>query len=84
VLNLVLRLRRQRHAAVDLKDLRAMLQYVGDNAKEFTTLRQRQRQRAPFSGACCNWKARALTSFGEPMLDINDFMQTVDAASTTS
>ncbi len=66
---------------LDLKDLRAMLQYVGDNGKEFTT------QYGNISAASAGAIQRGLMQietqggasfFGEPMLDINDFMQTVD------
>ncbi len=66
---------------LDLKDLRAMLQYVGDNAREFTT------EYGNVSAASVGAIQRGLLQieqqggtqfFGEPMLDINDFMQTVD------
>ena len=66
---------------LDLKDLRAMLQYVGDNAKEFTT------EYGNVSAASVGAIQRGLLQiesqggeqfFGEPMLDIQDFMQTVD------
>jgi len=66
---------------LDLKDLRAMLQYVGDNASEFTT------QYGNVSAASVGAIQRGLLQvesqggdkfFGEPMLNINDFMQTVD------
>ncbi len=66
---------------LDLKDLRAMLTYVGDNAKEFTT------EYGNISAASVGAIQRGLLQietqggdrfFGEPMLDINDFMQTVD------
>ena len=68
-------------ALLDLKDLRAMLQYVGDNAKEFTT------EYGNISAASVGAIQRGLLQieeqggdkfFGEPMLDISDFMQTVD------
>jgi hypothetical protein len=67
-----------------LKDLRAMLQYVGDNAKDspWPTATSAQPAWAPFSGACC--KLASATIFGEPMLDINDFMQTVDGKASTT
>ena len=64
---------------LDLKDLRAMLQYVGDNAKDFTT------QYGNVSAASVGAIQRGLLQiesqggskfFGEPMLNINDFMQT--------
>ena len=66
---------------LDLKDLRAMLAYVGDNAKEFTTAY------GNISAASVGAIQRGLLQieqqggdkfFGEPMLDLNDFMQTVD------
>jgi DNA helicase HerA-like ATPase len=66
---------------LDLKDLRAMLQYVGDNAKEFTT------EYGNVSAASIGAIQRGLLQieqqggtqfFGEPMLNIQDFMQTVD------
>ena len=65
---------------LDLKDLRAMLQYVGDNAKDFTT------QYGNISAASIGAIQRGLMQvesqggdkfFGEPMLNIADFMQTV-------
>jgi len=64
---------------LDLKDLRAMLQYVGDNAKEFTT------EYGNISAASVGAIQRGLLQieqqggdkfFGEPMLNIQDFMQT--------
>ena len=66
---------------LDLKDLRAMLQYVGDNAKEFTT------EYGNVSAASVGAIQRGLLQieqqggtqfFGEPMLNLQDFMQTVD------
>jgi DNA helicase HerA-like ATPase len=66
---------------LDLKDLRAMLQYVGDNASEFTT------KYGNVSAASVGAIQRGLLQvesqggekfFGEPMLNISDFMQTVD------
>ncbi|WP_367068366.1 helicase HerA-like domain-containing protein [Oryzisolibacter sp. LB2S] len=66
---------------LDLKDLRAMLTYVGDNAKEFTT------EYGNISSASVGAIQRGLLAiesqggdqfFGEPMLNIEDFMQTVD------
>ncbi len=66
---------------LDLKDLRAMLQHVGDNAKDFTT------QYGNISSASVGAIQRGLLTietqggdkfFGEPMLNIEDFMQTVD------
>ena len=65
---------------LDLKDLRAMLQYVGDNASEFTTTY------GNVSAASVGAIQRGLLEiesqggdqfFGEPMLNISDFMQTV-------
>ncbi len=64
---------------LDLKDLRAMLQHVGDNAKQFTT------EYGNISAASVGAIQRGLVAiesqggdkfFGEPMLDINDLMQT--------
>ncbi len=66
---------------LDLKDLRAMLQHVGDNAKDFTT------EYGNISSASVGAIQRGLLQietqggdrfFGEPMLNIQDFMQTVD------
>ena len=66
---------------LDLKDLRAMLQHIGDNAKQFTT------EYGNISAASVGAIQRGLLQieqqggdrfFGEPMLDIQDFMQTVD------
>ena len=68
---------------LDLKDLRSMLQYVGDNAKQFTT------EYGNISAASVGAIQRGLLQieaqggdkfFGEPMLDITDFMQTVKGA----
>jgi len=65
---------------LDLKDLRAMLAYVGDNAKQFTT------EYGNISAASVGAIQRGLLAiesqggdqfFGEPMLNIADFMQTV-------
>jgi len=65
---------------LDMKDLRAMLQHVGDNAKQFTT------EYGNISAASIGAIQRGLMQveaqggdkfFGEPMLDIADFMQTV-------
>ena len=64
---------------LDLKDLRAMLQYVGDNAKDFTT------EYGNVSAASIGAIQRGLLQiedqggdrfFGEPMLNLSDFMQT--------
>ena len=66
---------------LDMKDLRAMLQYVGDNSGQFTT------QYGNISPASVGAIQRGLMTieqqggdhfFGEPMLNIADFMQTVD------
>jgi len=66
---------------LDLKDLRAMLQHVGDNAGDFTT------EYGNVSAASIGAIQRGLLQieqqggdrfFGEPMLDIADFMQTTD------
>ena len=64
---------------LDLKDLRAMLQYVGDNAAQFKT------QYGNVSAASIGAIQRALLElegqgadnfFGEPALDLDDMMQT--------
>ncbi len=64
---------------LDLKDLRAMLQYVGDNRAEYTV------QYGNVSAASIGAIQRALLSFeneggelffGEPSLDIRDFIRT--------
>jgi DNA helicase HerA-like ATPase len=64
---------------LDLKDLRAMLQYVGDNARQFTT------EYGNVSAASIGTILRAVLEleqqggeqfFGEPMLDIDDLIQT--------
>ncbi|GIL07088.1 MAG: ATP-binding protein [Betaproteobacteria bacterium] len=66
---------------LDLKDLRALLQYVGDNAAQFKT------QYGNISAASIGAIQRGLLQieeqggekfFGEPMLDIADLMQTTD------
>jgi uncharacterized protein len=66
---------------LDLKDLRAMLQHVGDNASQFTT------EYGNISPASVGAIQRGLLQideqggdkfFGEPMLNIADFMQTSD------
>jgi DNA helicase HerA-like ATPase len=63
---------------LDLKDLRAMLQYVGDNAKNFTT------EYGNISAASIGAIQRGLVGleseggaqlFGEPALNIDDLMQ---------
>jgi len=66
---------------LDLKDLRAMLQHVGDNAAQYKT------EYGNVSAASIGAIQRGLLQigeqggdrfFGEPMLDIADFMQTAD------
>ena len=66
---------------LDLKDLRAMLQHVGDHAAEFRT------EYGNVSAASIGAIQRGLLAleeqggdrfFGEPMLNIDDLMQTVD------
>jgi len=64
---------------IDLKDLRSLLQYVGDNAKQFTT------QYGNISAASVGTIQRGLLTleqqggdkfFGEPALDLMDLIQT--------
>jgi len=64
---------------LDMKDLRSMLQFVGDNARSFTT------EYGNVSAASIGAIQRGLLAlesqggdhlFGEPMLDIDDLMQT--------
>jgi uncharacterized protein len=66
---------------LDFKDLRAMVQHVGDNAKEFTT------SYGNISTASIGAIQRALLAleqqgadrfFGEPALNLDDLMQTAD------
>ncbi len=66
---------------LDLKDLRAMLSHVGENASDYTT------DYGNISAASVGAIQRGLLQieqqggdqfFGEPMLSIDDFMQTVD------
>ena len=66
-------------ALLDIKDLRAMLQFVGDNASRFTT------GYGNVSAASIGAIQRALLEleqqgaasfFGEPMLDVDDLIQT--------
>ena len=66
---------------LDLKDLRAMVQHVGENARDFTT------EYGNVSAASIGAIQRGLLTlgeqggdqfFGEPMLDIADLMQTED------
>jgi uncharacterized protein len=82
VLNLVFKIADDNGLALlDLKDLRAMLQFVGDNASQFQT------EYGNISPASIGAIQRGLLQieeqggdrfFGEPMLDIADFMQTVE------
>ncbi|MBK1687850.1 helicase HerA-like domain-containing protein [Rubrivivax gelatinosus] len=82
VLNLVFKIADdQGLALLDMKDLRAMLQHVGENARDFTT------EYGNVSSASIGAIQRGLLQieeqggdrfFGEPMLAIDDFMQTVD------
>ncbi len=71
---------------LDLKDLRAMCQHVGDNASDFTT------EYGNVSAASIGAIQRGLLQiegqggdkfFGEPMLNIADFMQTDTSRGTT-
>ena len=64
---------------LDVKDLRAMLQFAGDNASQFTT------EYGNISAASIGAIQRALLEidqqggtsfFGEPMLDVDDLLQT--------
>lgn len=64
---------------IDLKDLRSMIQFVGDNAKKFKT------EYGNISAASIGAIQRGLLTieeqggdkfFGEPMLDISDLIQT--------
>ena len=66
---------------LDMKDLRSMLSHVGENAKQFTT------DYGNISAASIGAIQRGLLQIeeqggdqfcGEPMLNIQDFMQTVD------
>ena len=66
---------------LDLKDLRAMLQFVGDNASQFTT------EYGNVSSASLGAIQRGLLTleqqggdkfFGEPALNLDDLMQTAD------
>ena len=80
VLNLVFKIADdQGLLLLDLKDLRAMLQYVGEHAKAFTT------EYGNISAASIGAIQRGLLAlenqggdrlFGEPMLNIDDLMQT--------
>ena len=80
VLNIIFRIAdEQGLLLLDFKDLRALTQYVGDNAKSFTT------QYGNINSASVGAIQRGLLSleqqgaeyfFGEPMLDIKDWMRT--------
>ena len=80
VLNLVFKIADdQGLLLLDLKDLRAMVQHVGDNARQFTT------QYGNISAASIGAIQRGLMAideqggdhfFGEPALNISDLMQT--------
>ncbi|ARU05051.1 ATP-binding protein [Comamonas serinivorans] len=80
VLNLVFKIADdQGLLLLDLKDLRAALQHVGDNAKQFTT------EYGNISSASVGAIQRALLAlesqggeqfFGEPMLNVEDLLQT--------
>jgi uncharacterized protein len=68
-------------ALLDMKDLRAMLQFVGDNGGQYTT------EYGNVSAASVGAIQRGLLQlqeqggdafFGEPMLNLHDFLQTVD------
>jgi hypothetical protein len=82
VLNLVFRIADDRGLLLlDSKDLRAMLQHVGENAAQFTT------EYGNVSAASIGAIQRGLLAlesqgatqfFGEPMLNIADLMQTMD------
>ena len=79
VLNLVFKIADDESMLLlDAKDLRAMLQFVGDNAQKFTT------EYGNVSAASIGAIQRGVLAlesqgadrfFGEPMLDINDLMQ---------
>ncbi len=80
VLNIIFRIADdQGLLLLDFKDLRAITQYIGDNAKSF------QNQYGNISSALVRAMQRGLLSleqqgaahfFGEPMLDIKDWMRT--------
>ena len=81
VLNIVFRIADDNGMLLlDMKDLRALLQYVGDNGKQFTT------EYGNISAASVGAIQRGLLQiesqggdrfFGEPMLNISDLMQSV-------
>ncbi|WP_421550607.1 helicase HerA-like C-terminal domain-containing protein [Kluyvera intermedia] len=80
VLNIIFRIADDRGLLLlDFKDLRAIIQYIGDNAKSF------QNQYGNISTASVGAIQRGLLTleqqgaehfFGEPMLDIKDWMRT--------
>lgn len=80
VLNLIFKIADDQHLHLyDLKDLQAMLKYASENAKEFQT------QYGNISAASVGAIQRALLAietqgadkfFGEPMLNVLDFIQT--------
>lgn len=80
VLNIVFKIADDRGLLlIDSKDLRAMLQYIGENARQFTT------QYGNISAASVGAIQRNLlvleeqgakVFFGEPMLNLDDLMQT--------
>ena len=82
VLNLVFKIADDRGLLLlDAKDLRAMLQHVGENASQFTT------EYGNVSAASIGAIQRGLLTlesqgadrfFGEPMLDIDDLLQVTD------
>ncbi len=80
ILNIVFKIADERGwLLIDTKDLRAMLQYVGDNAKEFTL---QYGNITPQSIGAIQRSLLTLESaggdvfFGEPSLDIKDLMST--------
>jgi DNA helicase HerA-like ATPase len=80
VLNIVFRVADENGLLLlDLKDLRAMLQYVGDNAAQFTT---QYGNISPASIGAVQRNLLALESqgadkyFAEPALNLDDFLQT--------
>lgn len=83
VLNIIFRIADDRGLLLlDFKDLRAITQYIGDNAKSF------QNQYGNISSASVGAIQRGLLTleqqgaehfFGEPMLDIKDWMRTDDS-----
>ncbi len=80
VLHLVFKIADERGLLLlDAKDLRAMLQYIGDNARDFTT------EYGNVSAASIGAIQRSMLTlteqggdrfFGEPMLNLDDLMQT--------